>query len=133
MDASLDMTFGQGTANFLIDEPETVAQIIGTRLRLFEGEWFLNETAGVPWLQKIVGAHTLPLAGGIIHSAILGSPGVQSDSNYSCVYDGTIRLLTVDDTVQTIFGQLTVAFQLPPQPDIFTLDVSPLDGGDHLV
>lgn len=36
------------------DRVNTAAQMIYTRLRIFQGEWYLNESIGLPYLQKIL-------------------------------------------------------------------------------
>lgn len=123
-----DMTFGQGSSNYLIDEPATVAQIIGTRLKLFQGEWFLNLRTGIPYLQQIVGRGTLPLADLILRNAMASSPGVVSIGDYSSTLTRNSRTFTVTATdIQTIFGPITQTFPAAVLPTYFTLDQSAMD------
>ncbi len=49
-DADGDYTFGSGDDTWLINSPEAVAQAIKTRFELWYGEWFLDTTAGTPWI-----------------------------------------------------------------------------------
>lgn len=101
------MTFGNGSANYLIDTSSAVAQIVGTTLKLWLGEWFLNLSAGVPWSTQVVGRNTLPVAQMVIRAAILGAAGVTSIGSLTFNLDANTRKLTVTATkVQTIFGTI---------------------------
>lgn len=105
-----DMNFGRGIRNFLIDSPTAVAQAILTRLNLWQGEWFLNLSEGMPWMQQILGH---PPGGGIPDSAIrariLGTPFVRQLYDYASTYNSTARSFTVSAKVITQFGQITEA------------------------
>ena len=39
----------------LVNDTLAVGQHVRQRLSTFEGEWFLDTTAGVPWLDEILG------------------------------------------------------------------------------
>lgn len=134
MDANKDMTFGLGGANFLVDSPDAVAQIIGTKLLLWRGQWYVNLGAGVPFTQRILGYRNAPLSAAIINRAILSTPGVTGIENSGFSYDSTTRTLTVQaDQIDTIFGGLRgVVAEQTLTPDWFTLDQSALDGGAPL-
>jgi len=56
--AAGDMNFGSQQADFLRDTPETVAQAVLTRLRLWLGEWFIDLTTGTPYQQAVLGKGT---------------------------------------------------------------------------
>jgi len=88
---------------FLVDSPACVAQAISTRLKLWQGEWFLDTTAGTPWLQKILAKSSNPEA--YIRKAILGTTGVLSLASFSGSFVGDTRTLTVSGTVDSLFGQ----------------------------
>jgi hypothetical protein len=49
-----DPLYGNGQKNFISDL-DAITQIINTRLRLFQGEWFLNLLDGLPLFQKLLG------------------------------------------------------------------------------
>ncbi len=57
LDANGDYSFGQGEANFWVNNAAGVAQNVETRLGLLEGEWFLDKNSRDPlvsrnpWLQ----------------------------------------------------------------------------------
>lgn len=103
LDADLDMTFGQGRANFLVDTPATVAQAVLTRLMLLRGEWFLDVTAGMPWSTDVLGANTGQRYDQAIREQILDTEGVISIVLYSSTK--VARSLQVAVTVATRYGQ----------------------------
>lgn len=109
LDANGDYTFGQGASNFLIDNSRCVAQSVLTRLRLWEGEWFLDVTEGTPWLQSILGKNTAPLYDIALRQRILDTQGVTGITDYESNLDRNTRLLSVTATISTQFGQETVS------------------------
>lgn len=109
-DADGDYVLG-GTAAFLVDSPEVVAQAVGTRLRLIQGEWFLDTTAGMPWGQ-VLGKNTKGTADSAIRQCILGTQGVVEITEYSSSLDEDARALTVVATITTIYGTTTVQVTL---------------------
>jgi len=104
LSAADDYTFGQGSANFLVDSPATVAQSILTRLRLWEGEWFLDTTEGTPWLQKILGAGHKAIYDLAITTRVLETRGVTGIENYESVLTPA-RRLQVSMNVVTEFSE----------------------------
>ena len=50
-----DMVFVNGACPTTADYSDVVAQRLYIMLRTFEGEWYLNERHGVPYLQSILG------------------------------------------------------------------------------
>lgn len=106
--ATGDMTFGNGSSNYLINTSAAVAQIVKTSLNLWVGEWFLAKNAGVPWSTSIIGRNTLPIAIMIIRNAILNVPGVVSIGSVNFVADPTTRTLSVTiSNVSTLFSGIT--------------------------
>ena len=104
-----DMTFGQGQSNFLINSPAAVAQNIRTRLGLWVGQWFLDQTTGMPWLQYVLGAHTVPFYDAAIRDNILGAPGVIGFQSYSSTLGTATRALTLDNpVVNSQYGTVTL-------------------------
>lgn len=103
-----DYVFGAGPSEFLENTPETVAQAVGTRLRLLQGEWFLDLQEGLPASTQILGAGTQTLYDRAIQDRILETPGVRSISNYGSVLNTSTRELTVQCTINTIYGATPV-------------------------
>jgi hypothetical protein len=104
MSASGDMTFGQGSANFLVSSPAAVAQLVLTRLRLWTGQWFLDLSAGTPWLTQVLGTGTAALYDAAIRTTILTTPGVLGIASYSSSVNRAARVLTVNATLNTVYS-----------------------------
>jgi len=111
--ATGDFPFGQGSANYLVDSRATVAQEVLTTLLLFQGEWFLDITKGVPWFTQVAGVGTIPLYDSIIKEAILNVQGVTAIVNYSSNLNRVTRQLTVAVTIDTQFGITQVQVNIP--------------------
>jgi hypothetical protein len=106
-----DMQFGRGIQNFLVDSPAAVAQAIMTRLNLWTNEWFLDLSAGTPWMQQVLGKPRQPGSSpdAAIRSRILGTPYVTRITNYASNFNSTNRSWTVSCRVFTAFGSVTTA------------------------
>jgi hypothetical protein len=109
LDANGDYSGGRGQGNFLINSPSCVAQSVLTRLRLWQGEWFLDITEGTPWLQRILGKVSKFAYDLAIRARVLGTKGMDSIENYSSTLDPKTRKLSVSMTLNTQFGQIQIA------------------------
>lgn len=108
LDANGDYTFGTG-GDFFQNTQEAVAQAILTRLRLWKGEWFIDITDGTPWNEEVLGKrYKTRNPDGAIKSRILGTEGVLEIISYSSTFDGNTRSLSVQCTVNTIYGQTAI-------------------------
>lgn len=93
---------------FLIDNAERVAQQILITLRFWYGEWFLNTTEGVPYLEYILVKNpNLTHARQILTEAIESVPGVVSLDSMDIDFDRQGRTLAVEYSATTDFGLLT--------------------------
>ncbi len=108
LDANDDYVFGQGSTEFLVDTPDAVGQAVKTRLRLFQGEWFLDSTEGTPWGTQILGEGTTGTYDIAIREVILGTPNVVSIDEYVSVLDPATRSLSVVASITTAFGQILI-------------------------
>ena len=104
-----DLTTGDwnltGTAaDYLVDTPEAVAQAVTTRLGLWQGDWFLDISAGMPWLTQVIGYGTQKLYDQAIQEQILGTPGVRGITSYSSTLKPVTRQLTVTVSLSTDYG-----------------------------
>lgn len=113
LSATGDYTFGQGGANFLVNSPACVGQRVLTRLRLIQGEWFLNTSDGTPYATQILGKTTQAQRDAAIRSVILNTPGVTSIISYSSALVG--RNLTVNSEIATTYGVAQIATSLSTQ------------------
>lgn len=107
--AAGDYTFGGGSTNFLVNSPQAVLQLILTGLKLFQGEYFLNTAAGMPWMTDVIGVGTQGLYDAAIQNQILGTTGVTGITNYSSSLNVATRSLTVLATVSTAYSATPIA------------------------
>jgi hypothetical protein len=112
-----DYAFGQGAANYLVNTPQAVGQLVQTTLLLWQGEWFLDTLAGTPWLQSILGVFSLKsVVDMILQGVITSVDGVTKIVSYSSTYVG-VRNLAILCTIETAFSvndvsTVTVSVQL---------------------
>lgn len=103
---------GNGQNNFISDI-YAVAQIILTRLKLFQGEWWLNLNDGLPLFQSILGssgsARNLEVITNIISARISGTPFVTGISEFEVTYLN--RQFVYSGVVQTQFGAISISNQ----------------------
>ncbi len=109
LDANNDYTFGQNGANFLINSPAAVGQAVLTRLKLMAGEWFLDQTAGVPYGTKILGTGTENTRDLAYQTTILQTQGVRAIVDYASYLNPTTRAFVVAATINTIYGITTIS------------------------
>ena len=109
LDSVGDYSIGQGEANFWINAAQGVGQNIQTRLGLWEGEWFLDKTVGMPW-QDVLGYSTVSLRDIAIKTVILQTDGVSALETYNSSFDPTTREFTVSGSVMTIYSTSPVLF-----------------------
>lgn len=112
LDENGDYSGGRGQGNFLINSPACVAQSVQTRLRLWQGEWFLDKREGTPWLQRILGRHAKTIYDLALRARVLATDGVTEITAYSSTLDTAKRELTVSMTINTVFGQTDVSVNL---------------------
>jgi hypothetical protein len=105
-----DYTFGRSQGNFLVDSSAAVAQLIRTNLLLWQGEWFLDQTYGMPWSQDVLGVGTKSIYDMVIQANVLATMApyqaqtgqAGSITSYSSSLQG--RKLSVSMTVATPFS-----------------------------
>ena len=121
LDENGDSTFGQGSANFLVNSPEAAGQAVETRLQLMQNSWFLDLTAGTPY-DEIIGPGKLATADAAIREVILETQAITNDGLVNIInkiqkYSSSVdpkRNFTVSATIDTIFGQIVIATVFTP-------------------
>lgn len=121
LDPNGDYTFGGGSADFLINSPACVAQAIITGLLLWQGEWFLDTSVGMPWATDVLGYDTQTVYDQAVKNQILSTTGVTAINSYSSTFNPATRSLTITVDVQTAYGDTGIATSLSFAP--------PLSGG----
>lgn len=100
---------GQALQNFLTDI-NAVAQIIATRLKLLEAEWYENTSDGTPLFQSLLGnATTLSAVSLVLRQRILSTPYVTGINSFSLEYGSSGRAYSFQASVQTQFGPVSVS------------------------
>lgn len=98
------MAFGQSQLNFIGNTPETIAQIVQTSLLLWLGEWYLDVTAGMPWIQGVLGKHNQATADVTVQDYISNIQGVTDIDEFESVSQQDVRLYKAAATLDTIYG-----------------------------
>lgn len=91
----------------MVTSAEAVGQHVRQRLGFFRGEWFLDTTAGMPWLDEILGQKYDPaLSEAVVKAEILATHGVTEIASFSVSFIKSTRGLAIRDVdVMTIYGE----------------------------
>ena len=109
IDASGDLDIQNGQL-VLIEGQEEIKQHLEQRLRTFLGEWFLDETLGIPYFDNILKKNVIPSEiESIFINEIVSTPGV-------------VRLLTFDLTLDKELRQLNLTFMAETVDGIVEFD-----------
>lgn len=91
-----------------------ILQNILQRLQFFLGEWFLDNTQGLPFFQQILVKNPdQSKVDAIFQNAILGTPGVTQLSSYSFEVNSAKRIFSVKFTCITTTGVVSYAGNVP--------------------
>jgi len=91
-----------------------VLQHIIQRLRTFLGEWYLDNTIGVPWFQLIFEKGTDEATiDAYLQNVICATPGVKSLTSYSFTPDTAKRTLDIKFVAKTTSGTVDYSGVLP--------------------
>ena len=92
----------------VIDNAERVAQQIVIQLRFWYGEWFLDTSDGVPYLERVLVKNpNLNHIRQIFREAIQKVPDVRKVNYVDLDFDEKERALVVSYQVETSFGLIT--------------------------
>lgn len=102
-----DLRLSAGDVVWETDLGQEVAQRLLTRLNFWRGEWFLNTSAGTPYVQAILGIKAVPhsVVRAVFSSVVLGTPGVASLDRLEFTI-GTDRRLVLDFVARLTNGQV---------------------------
>ena len=81
-----------------------VAQSLGIRLRCWMGEWYLDETHGVPYVESVLGKQQVSLITSVFRTQILSVDGVTRINNLELSIDPLTRALSVSTSTSTHEG-----------------------------
>lgn len=101
----LDLT--KGKLKLVIVPADEIRQKIAVRLRFFQGEWFLDQTIGIPYFQQILIKNPrLPIIQSIYRAAIVTVPGVADIKDFVFSFDSPTRKLSLSFRVLTDTSQV---------------------------
>jgi hypothetical protein len=103
-DENGDLKLTDGELTF-VDGAAEVQQLLYQRLRTFYGEWFLNQTIGVPFFEEIL-VKNPSQAQAILRDEIMNTPGVQSIISFTLDVDPNTRKGVVTFEVMTDNGPI---------------------------
>lgn len=84
----------------IIADTDDMIQHLRQRLQTFQGEWFLDLSAGVPWLQEILGkVQSITTVEVVLKEVIQGSPGVAELTAFSINENTGERTISVTFSV----------------------------------
>lgn len=110
LDADGDYSFGFGNANFYTDA-NAVAQAIGTKLKMFQGEWWEDVDDGLPLFQGILDVNgtsaSIEAVDLIVQARIMETPYVNSMQAYTSSYEN--KAYTASGAASTTFGTVEVS------------------------
>lgn len=107
LDASGDFELENGDLA-LVSDVAAIGQAVRIRLQFFKGEWFLDEDAGVPYYQDVLGKKNPSpnVLAAIFQDAVLETPGVASISDLRVTIDAQTRRLSVTVSALSDTGEL---------------------------
>lgn len=99
LDPETNDLFKDSTGNLgIVRGAVAVGQHVRQRLKTFRGEWFLDTTAGVPWLAQIMGREYDPaLAEAVVKAEILDTDAVTEITSFSVGFNRGTRDLQIRD------------------------------------
>ncbi len=110
-----DILFGQGLANFYINSPLGVGQKVVTRLKLIQGEFWLDTAIGTPWFTEIFGYGNNAIRDLVVKNIILTTDNVNEITSYSSSVNFATRQYYVTADINTTFGPTSISTSLPLQ------------------
>jgi len=84
-----------------------LAQRVRSVISIFSGEWFLDETLGIPYIPKddIKTAHR-PLLENALKTKITAIEGIKKISDFNSTFNSKTRVLYVDFIAETDYGEI---------------------------
>ena len=93
---------------------DVVRQLLVVGLRLFRGEWYLEEDAGIPYYQDVLtNAPSSRVIEALFRQAILSTDEVESLTSFTMTIDRASRRLDVDFTAVSSEGEVEVSEVFP--------------------
>lgn len=114
LDINGDWDVSNGDLQMIGDEP-AIVQAITIGLEFFQGEWFLDQSAGVPfWTQVLIKNPDVNQVAGVFRNEILGVQGVLQLDPLKLEWNTTTRQLDVGFSGQCSTGLFNGSVTLGP-------------------
>jgi len=104
LDNNLDWRFGKGRAVYKRDS-KAIAQNVLTRLRSFKGDWYLNVTFGINWIDLLGNPGTERRIIRAVESTVLQTEGVISIQRLGIIRRNANRGVTIELQYTDVFTQ----------------------------
>jgi len=92
---------------------DQTVQFVRQRLLTYLEEWFLDETAGLPYLQSIfVKPANLPLTESLIKNEILNTAEAQELISFDFTFNRTTRIVSISFEALTEFGVVSATLKM---------------------
>lgn len=125
--ATNDLDLSGGVLKFTTEVREEVAQRVGIKLRTYAGEWFLDTTYGIPYLQEIIAqARNKRDVDSIFISEIRSEEGVSNIISYDSTFENNTRKYTAKVVISTPDGEISI-YAIKDPSEIFQYPV-PIEG-----
>ena len=94
----------------VVTDAEAIGQHVRQRLKTYQGEWFLDTSAGVPWLDDIFAKQYDPaLSESVVKSEILDTDGISEIMTFSVGFNRVRRDLVISEVeVLTVYDRKVV-------------------------
>jgi hypothetical protein len=99
LDHNHDIYINGGNLELVSDVDETV-QLIKQTLKFFKGEWFLDETLGIPYFELMEKPINIELIKSVLIATIAKIPNVLAIEKFELDYLGTTRQLNINFTLK---------------------------------
>ncbi|HBP5565165.1 hypothetical protein ABZR71_06325 [Pseudomonas paraeruginosa] len=103
IDEEGDWLFGQGRGNYAA-AGESVRQRVCTRLRSFEGDWFLDLKHGLPWFERMARPADLVALEADLKRCVLLTEGVSEILDFHLALDPRERRLKIAISLRDRYG-----------------------------
>lgn len=113
-----DLIMDDGDLVLTTTRTEIAAQTLGITLKTYRGEWFLNTTFGVPYLQEIIGvARKKDIVDRIFLAEIAKNIYIDTINSYKSYYDRDQRYYNMDVVVTVGADTVTTSFNTQPSEE----------------
>lgn len=107
--ATNDLSFSNKDLQFTKEIRQEVGQRVGMKLRTFEGEWFLDTTYGIPYMQEIIAvARNKRDVDSIFISEIRNEAGVNNIKSFQSTFENINRKYEAKAVIITDEGEVEI-------------------------